>query len=54
MTKGLVKSSKGKQKLYEKCLKNRNLQKELSYKRYKTIFETLKKEIKEKLLFRSY
>ena len=32
MTKGLVKSSKKKQRLYEKFLKNRNPEKELNYK----------------------
>ena len=31
MTKGLVKSSKKKQRLYEKSLKNRNPEKELNY-----------------------
>ena len=37
MTKGLVKTSKIKQRLYEKYLKNRNPEKDLNYKLYKTI-----------------
>ena len=47
MTKGLVKSSKKKQRLYEKFLKNRNSEKELNYKQYKTLFESLKKKSKK-------
>ena len=47
MTKGLVKSSKKKQRLYEKFLKNRNPEKELNYKQYKTLFESLKKKSKK-------
>ena len=47
MTKGLVKSSKKKQRLYEKVLKNRNPEKELNYKQYRTLFESLKKKSKE-------
>ena len=39
MTKGLVKSSKKKQRMYEHFLKNRNPEKELNYKQYKTLFE---------------
>ena len=50
MTKGLVESSKNKQWLYEKFLKNRNLEKELNYKQYKTLFESFI----EKKLFRCY
>ena len=44
MTKGLVKSSKKKQRLHEKCLKNRTPEKELNYKQYKTLFESTKKK----------
>ena len=44
MTKGLVKSSKKKQRLYENCLKNRIPEKELNYKQYKTLFESTKKK----------
>ena len=54
MTKGLVKSSKKKQRLYEKFLKSRNPEKKLNYKQYRTLFESLKKTIKKKLVFRSY
>ena len=44
ITKGLVKSSKKKQRLYEKILKNRNPENKLNYKQYKTLFESLKKK----------
>ena len=54
MTKGLLKSSKKKQRLYENFLKNRNLVNELNYKQYKTLFKFLKKKSRKKLLFRSY
>ena len=47
MTKGSVKSSKKKQRLYENFLKNRNPGKELNYKQYKTLFEPLKKKSKK-------
>ena len=47
MTKGLAKSSKKKQRLHEKFLKNRNPEKELNYKHYKTLFESLKKKSKK-------
>ena len=47
MTKGLVKSPKKKQRLYEKFLKNRNLEKELNYKQCKILFESLKKKSKK-------
>ena len=47
MTKDLVKSSKKKQRLYENFLKNRNPEKELNYKQYKTFFESLKKKSKK-------
>ena len=46
MSKGLVKSSKKEQRLYEKFLKNKNPEKELNYKQYKTLFEFLKKKSK--------
>ena len=44
MTKGLVKSSKKKQRLYENLLKNTNPEQELNYKQYETLFESLKKK----------
>ena len=47
MTKVLVKSSKKKQRLYQYFLKNRNPEKELNYKQYKTLFESLKKKSKK-------
>ena len=47
MAKGLLKSSKKKQRLHEKYLKNRNPEKELNYKQYKTLFELLKKKSKK-------
>ena len=47
MSKDLVKSSKKKQRLYKKNLKNRNPEKELNYKQYKTLFEYLKKKSKK-------
>ena len=53
MTKGLVKSSKKGQILYEKILKNRNPEKKRNYEQYKT-FRIFEKEISAKLLFRSY
>ena len=43
LTKGLRKSSKRKQKLYEKFLKKRNLANEMAYKSYKNLFEKFKK-----------
>ena len=47
MTKGLIKSSKIKQKLYNKYLKNRTLVKKNAYKVYKTMFEKLKRNSKK-------
>ena len=47
MTKALLKSSKRKQKLYEKFLKKRTLQNESIYKGHKSLFESLKKKSKK-------
>ena len=47
ITKGLVKSSKQKQRLHEKFLRDRNPEKKLNYKQYKTLFESLKKKSEE-------
>ena len=47
MTKGLVKSPKKKQRLYENFLKDKNPEKELNYKQFKTLFESLKKKSKK-------
>ena len=43
MSKGLKKSSKLKQKLYIKFLKNKTTQNETIYKNYKNLFEKIKK-----------
>ena len=50
ITKGIAKSSKRKQKLYEKFLKHRTRETELAYKSYKNLFESLKKKAKKKYL----
>ena len=42
MTKGLIKSSKQKQRLYENFLKNKTQSKENTYKNYKYLFEKFK------------
>ena len=47
MTKGLLKSSKQKQKLYEKFVKRRSPRNENIYKAYKSLFESLKKKSKK-------
>ena len=46
ITKGIKKSSKRKQKLYEKFLKNRNEKNEKLYKSYKSLFESVKRRSK--------
>ena len=54
ITRGIAKSSKHKQKLYEKSLKNRSIQNEKIYKDYRKLFETTmkykRKYYSEKLL----
>ena len=47
ITRGIRKSSKRKQKLYVKVLKNRNRKSELEYKNYKKLFESIKKRAKK-------
>ncbi|MBY0580085.1 MAG: hypothetical protein K2P53_00155, partial [Rickettsiales bacterium] len=47
MSKGLLKSSKKKKKLYEKFLKNKTYKNETNYKHYKNIFEKIKKNSKK-------
>ena len=47
ITKGIKKSSKRKQRLYEKLLKNRTEKHELAYKTYKRLFESIKKHSKK-------
>ena len=49
ITKAIAKSSKKKQRLYEKFLKNRTPQNEEIYKTYKNLFETIKKISKKKI-----
>ena len=49
ITKGIAKSSKKKQRLYEKFLKNRTPKNEETYKTYKNLFETIKRRSKKKV-----
>ena len=42
ITKGILKSSKRKQKLYEKFLKRKTIRNEENYKNYKKLFESIK------------
>ncbi|XP_065642572.1 uncharacterized protein LOC136074196 [Hydra vulgaris] len=53
ITKGLIKSSKKKQRLYEKFLKNKTYQNEKKYKIYKNLFENLKKKAKKNYFSKS-
>ena len=48
ITKAIGKSSKKKQKLYEKFLKNRTPKNEETYETYKNLFETIKRRSKKK------
>ena len=48
ITNGIVKSSKRKQKLYEKFLKHRTPINEANYKAYKNLFETIKRKSKKR------
>ena len=43
ITKGIMKSSKQKQKLYNKFLKSRTKENEVIYKAYKNLFEVIRK-----------
>ena len=47
MTKGLQKSSKKKQKLYNKFLKSKANENEKKYKTYKSLFKILKEKSKK-------
>ena len=47
ITKGIKKSSKRKQKLYEKFLKQRTILNEEKYKAYKNLFESIKRTSKK-------
>ena len=48
ITKGILKSSKPKQKLYEEFLKNRSIQNEKIYKNYRKLFEKIIMKSKRK------
>ena len=52
ITKGIMKSSKQKQKLYNKFLKSRTKENEVIYKAYKNLFEVIRKKIEKNLLLR--
>ena len=47
ITKGITRSSKRKQKLYEKYLKRRINETETAYKLYKNLFESIKQRSKQ-------
>ena len=48
ITNGIAKSSKQKQKLYEKFLKHRAPINEANYKAYKSLFQTIKRKSKKR------
>ena len=50
MTNGLLKSSKRKQKFYEKFLRKRTSRNESIYKAYKSLFESLKRKTKRVII----
>ena len=52
ITKGIKKSSKRKQKLYEKFLKKRNAFNETFYKSYTNLFEAIKRNSPKKIQFK--
>ena len=52
ITKGIMKSSKQKQKIYNKLLKSRTKENEVIYKAYKNLFEVIRKKIEKNLLLR--
>ena len=47
ITKGIKKSSKKKQSLYKKFLKNKTTKRSETYKQYKTFFEKFEKRSKK-------
>ena len=51
VTREIKNSSKRKQKLYLKFLSKRNSKNELEYRKYKKLFEPIKKGAKKELLF---
>ena len=50
ITKGIRKSSKRKQRLYEKYLKIRSKENEKTYKTHKNLFERIKKKMRRKII----
>ena len=46
ITKGILKSSKTKQRLYDKFLKSKTYEHEISYKNYRKLFESIKQRTK--------
>ena len=50
ITKGIRKSSKRKQHLYEKYLKIRSKENEKTYKTHKNLFERIKKKMRRKII----
>ena len=53
ISNGIAKSSKRKQKLYEKCLKQRTPEKKETYKAYKNFFEMIKRKPKKKTILQN-
>ena len=49
ITRGIAKSSKRKQKLYEKFLKKRTSKNEMNYKNYRRLFKSVKRKSKNNL-----
>ena len=54
VTKGIAKSSKKKQRLYEKYFKKSIPENEKIYKNYKSIFESIKKKSKRLYILKNY
>ena len=46
ITKGILKSSKTKQRMYNKFLKSKTNEHEISYKNYRKLFESIKQRAK--------
>ena len=46
ITKGILKSSKTKQRLYDKFLKSKTYEHEISYRNYRKLFESIKQRAK--------
>ena len=54
ITLGIRKSSKRKQRLHEKFLKTRTAKSEAEYKKYKNMFETIKRNLEETTIHKKY